>query len=126
VRAGCRALQPIAGPPDLRRTSKRGDAIQRRRRTTTIIAKAPDGLWIASADRLEGNNRLTRISPSCLTLVWAVLDLYISHATNGIKFTQLERQRLKSIRYQPADRAISEEVNTALTDDHPEPAPRRR
>jgi hypothetical protein len=25
------------------------------------------------------------------TLVWAVLDLYISHATNGIKFTQLER-----------------------------------
>ena len=32
---------------------------------------------------------------SCLTLVWAVLDLYISHATNGIKFTQLERQHLK-------------------------------
>ena len=30
---------------------------------------------------------------SCLTLVWAVLDLYISHATNGIKFTQLERQQ---------------------------------
>jgi transposase-like protein len=28
---------------------------------------------------------------SCLTLVWAVLDLYITHATNGIKFTQLER-----------------------------------
>ena len=24
---------------------------------------------------------------SCLTLVWAVLDLYISHATNGITFT---------------------------------------
>ena len=41
---------------------------------------------------------------SCLTLVWAVLDLYITHATNGIKFTQLERQRLKRIRYQgPAD-----------------------
>jgi hypothetical protein len=36
---------------------------------------------------------------SCLTLVWAVLDLYITHATNGIKFTQLERQRLKNIRY---------------------------
>jgi transposase-like protein len=32
---------------------------------------------------------------SCLTLVWAVLDLYITHATNGIKFTQLERQHLK-------------------------------
>jgi len=36
---------------------------------------------------------------SCLTLVWAVLDLYITHATNGIKFTQLERQQLKRTRY---------------------------
>ena len=50
---------------------------------------------------------------SCLTLVWAVLDLYISHATNGIKFTELERRRLKSIRYQPADQAIPEEVTAA-------------
>jgi len=50
---------------------------------------------------------------SCLTLVWAVLDLYISHATNGIKFTQLERQQLKSIRYQPADQTIPEKVNAA-------------
>jgi hypothetical protein len=24
---------------------------------------------------------------SCLTLVWVVLDLYIGHATSGIKFT---------------------------------------
>ena len=37
---------------------------------------------------------------SCLTLVWAVLDLYITHATNGIKFTQLERQHLKRMRYE--------------------------
>jgi putative transposase len=50
---------------------------------------------------------------SCLTLVWAVLDLYISHATNGIKFTQLERQHLKSIRYQPAEPTIPEEVTAA-------------
>jgi hypothetical protein len=28
---------------------------------------------------------------SCLTLVWAVLDLYLTHATNGNKFTGLER-----------------------------------
>jgi putative transposase len=49
----------------------------------------------------------------CLTLVWAVLDLYITHATNGIKFTELERQRLKSIRYQPADQPIPEEVTAA-------------
>src|SRR5438128_3224531 len=28
---------------------------------------------------------------SCLTLVWAVLDLYITHAKNGVRFSQLER-----------------------------------
>jgi transposase-like protein len=50
---------------------------------------------------------------SCLTLVWAVLDLYISHATNGIRFSQLERQGLKNIRYQPADQPMPEEVNAA-------------
>jgi putative transposase len=50
---------------------------------------------------------------SCLTLVWAVLDLYITNATNGIRFTQLERQRLTSIRYQPADQPVPEEVNAA-------------
>jgi transposase-like protein len=32
---------------------------------------------------------------SCLTLVWAVLDLYITHAKNGVRFSQLERQRLR-------------------------------
>ena len=47
---------------------------------------------------------------SCLTLVWAVLDLYISHATNGIKFTQLERQHLKRLKYEDHEQAIPEEV----------------
>jgi putative transposase len=50
---------------------------------------------------------------SCLTLVWAVLDLYISHATNGIKFTQLERQALKRTRYEGHDETIPEEVTAA-------------
>ncbi|MBA3264735.1 MAG: hypothetical protein H0T69_20150 [Thermoleophilaceae bacterium] len=50
---------------------------------------------------------------SCLTLVWAVLDLYITHATNGIKFTQLERQRLKRLRDEGHDQALPEEVNAA-------------
>ena len=50
---------------------------------------------------------------SCLTLVWAVLDLYITHATNGIKFTQLERQRLKRMRYEGHAQRISEEVTAA-------------
>jgi len=50
---------------------------------------------------------------SCLTLVWAVLDLYITHATNGIKFTQLERQHLKRMRYEGPDQALPEEVTAA-------------
>jgi len=50
---------------------------------------------------------------SCLTLVWAVLDLYITNATNGIKFTQLERQRFKRIRYEGSDQPTPEEVSAA-------------
>jgi putative transposase len=50
---------------------------------------------------------------SCLTLVWAVLDLYITNATNGIRFTQLERQRLKRLRYEGHEHAVPEEVNAA-------------
>ena len=50
---------------------------------------------------------------SCLTLVWAVLDLYITNATNGIKFTQLERQRLKQMRYEGHEQTIPEEVSAA-------------
>jgi hypothetical protein len=37
---------------------------------------------------------------SCLTLVWAVLDLYITHAKNGVRFSQLERRRPRRIRWQ--------------------------
>jgi putative transposase len=50
---------------------------------------------------------------SCLTLVWAVLDLYIEHATNGIKFTQLERQHLKRMRHEGHDQCTTEEVTAA-------------
>ena len=50
---------------------------------------------------------------SCLTLVWAVLDLYISHATNGIKLTELERQRFKRIRYEGSEHTTPEEVSAA-------------
>ena len=48
---------------------------------------------------------------SCLTLVWAVLDLLITHETNGIRFTELDRQRLNHVRYDAADHAIPEEVS---------------
>jgi len=50
---------------------------------------------------------------SCLTLVWAVLDLYITHATNGIKFTQLEHQRLKQMRYEGTEETTREGVSAA-------------
>ena len=33
---------------------------------------------------------------SCLTLVWAILDLLITHQTNGIHFTALDHQHSNS------------------------------
>jgi putative transposase len=50
---------------------------------------------------------------SCLTLVWAVLDLVITNETNGIRFTQLDRQHLNRIRYQDPEQTIPEEVTAA-------------
>jgi putative transposase len=50
---------------------------------------------------------------SCLTLVWAVLDLLITHETNGIRFTELDRQRLNRVRYHEPDHAIPEEATAA-------------
>ena len=50
---------------------------------------------------------------SCLTLVWAVLDLLITHETNGIRFTELDRQRLNRAKYHEPDDAKPEEVTAA-------------
>jgi putative transposase len=50
---------------------------------------------------------------SCLTLVWAVLDLVITNETNGIRFTQPDRQHLNQIRHQDLDQTLPEEVNAA-------------
>jgi transposase-like protein len=50
---------------------------------------------------------------SCLTLVWAVLDLLITHQTNGIHFNQLDRQRLKRARYEGNEQTIPEEAAAA-------------
>ena len=52
---------------------------------------------------------------SCLSLVWAVLDLLITHETNGIRINQLEHQRLKRTSYQDTNQATPEEVTAALT-----------
>jgi transposase-like protein len=50
---------------------------------------------------------------SCLTLVWAVLDLYITHAKNGVRFNQLEHQRLQRMRHTGSQPATDEEVSAA-------------
>jgi putative transposase len=42
---------------------------------------------------------------SCLTLVWAVLDLLITHETNGIRFNDFDHQRLKRRRYEDTEQA---------------------
>jgi putative transposase len=50
---------------------------------------------------------------SCLTLVWAVLDLYITHAKNGVRFSQLERQHLRRMRYAGSEPTSDKEVSAA-------------
>jgi putative transposase len=50
---------------------------------------------------------------SCLSLVWAVLDLLITHETNGIRFNQLDRQRLARTRYEDSEDTTAEEVTAA-------------
>jgi putative transposase len=50
---------------------------------------------------------------SCLTLVWAVLDLYITHAKNGVRFSQLERHHLRRMRYAGSEEMTDEEASAA-------------
>jgi putative transposase len=64
-------------------------------------------------------NRRTKVmgrfpgEQSCLSLVWAVLDLLITHETNGISFNHLDRQRLKRTSYERHEQPTPEEVNAA-------------
>jgi putative transposase len=50
---------------------------------------------------------------SCPSLVWAVLDLFFSHASNGATFTDLDRQHLYRIKYPPTEPSSSDEEVTA-------------
>jgi transposase-like protein len=51
---------------------------------------------------------------SCLSVVWAVLDLFFSHASNGATFTELDRQHLYRIKYRQADPdTLDQEVTAA-------------
>jgi putative transposase len=50
---------------------------------------------------------------SCPSLVLAVLDLLITHETNGIRLNQLDRQRLKRISHEGSEQPIPEELTAA-------------
>jgi putative transposase len=113
-RSSTRAATPP--PPDASPTTST--------RSSCTCATHPDtaGRW-RSTNLLERSlgevKRRTKVmgrfpgETSCLSLVWAVLDLLITHETNGIRFNQLDRQRLRRSRYQDADQATPEEVTAA-------------
>jgi hypothetical protein len=44
---------------------------------------------------------------------WAVLDLLITHQTNGIHFNTLDQQRLKRMRYEGHQQPTTQEVTAA-------------
>jgi putative transposase len=50
---------------------------------------------------------------SCLSLVFAVLDLFITHASNGATFTDVDRQHLYRIKYRQIDPDTLDEETTA-------------
>jgi hypothetical protein len=52
---------------------------------------------------------------SFLSPVWAVLDLIITHATNGATFTDLDRQHLYQLKCQAAEPATLEEITAVQT-----------
>ncbi len=53
-------------------------------------------MWMLGPDLLR--RRRTKVmdrfpgETSCLSLVWAVLDLFFSHASNAATFTDVDRQ----------------------------------
>jgi transposase-like protein len=40
---------------------------------------------------------------SCLSLVWAVLDLQINNACNGVTLSDIDRHKLHQLRHAPAE-----------------------
>jgi putative transposase len=51
---------------------------------------------------------------SCLSLVWAVLDLQINNACNGVKLSDIDRHKLYRLRYDPGEsRNERDEVTAA-------------
>jgi transposase-like protein len=51
---------------------------------------------------------------SCLSLVWAVLDLQINNVCNGVRLSEIDRKKLYRLRYEPGEsEAEREEVAAA-------------
>jgi hypothetical protein len=100
----------------------RRDAIARRRsqsRCWNRTQPAPGTTLVIPVRKLAEVKRRTKVigrfpgETSCLTLVWAVLDIDLTHAKNGVRFNQLERQRLLRMRYAGNDQTNHEEEVTA-------------
>jgi putative transposase len=45
---------------------------------------------------------------SCLSLVWAVLDLQINNTCNGVRLSEIDRQKLYRLRSEPAESGVEE------------------
>ena len=45
---------------------------------------------------------------SCLSLVWAALDLQINNACNGVKLSDTDRHKLHQLRHEPAESETEE------------------
>ena len=97
-----------------------GDSVHGRRLRGLIVVlwragpRICEALALAEADLdARRGSLLVRRETSCLTLVWAVLDLYITHAKNGIRFSEFERQRMRRIRHAGSQPTTDEEVSAA-------------
>ena len=81
---------------------------RRRWRSTNLLERS-----------LAGVKRRTKVigrfpgETSCLTLVSAVLAFCITHAKNGARFSQLERQRLRRIKDSGSEPTTDEDASAA-------------
>ena len=68
----------------------------------------------AHARRGQTTDRKIPGEESCLSLVWAVIDLQINNTCNGIKHSDIDRHKLYRLHHQPAKSATeSKEVTAA-------------
>ena len=97
-----------------------GRGRRRPRRAPALPAQTPRAVAVNESPRaIARGGRRTKVmgrfpgETSCLSLVWAVLDLFFSHASNGATFTDLDRQHLYRIKYPPTEPETIDEETTA-------------